>query len=215
MNNSMTPSTGPRVLVLGTNNRKKGVELARLLAPWGMQLETLADYPDSIEVVEDGDSFAANAHLKAVEQARNLNRWVLAEDSGLAVDALGGEPGIFSARFAGDDATDTENNRHLLQRLADVPPARRTAGYVCHMTLSDPTGTVRAECEDTCRGRIRLEPAGDSGFGYDPLFEVVEYGRTMAQLGPAVKSLISHRGRALRQFVPKMLELVRQGAWDG
>ena len=206
--------TDPRVLVLGTNNRKKGVELSRLLEPWGMELRTLADFSHSIEVVEDGDSFAANARLKAVEQARNLEHWVLGEDSGLAVDTLDGEPGIYSARFSGENATDAENNRHLLERLADVPTERRTAGYVCHMTLSDPTGVVRAECEDTCRGRIRFEPVGESGFGYDPLFEVVEYGRTMAQLGPAVKSLISHRGRAVRRFVPMLLELVRQGAWD-
>src|SRR4029077_7154558 len=101
-------------LVIGTHNRKKGLELVELLAPWGFQIVTLADVPGAIEVVEDGDSFAANAALKAVQQAKHLGRWVLAEDSGLAVDALGGAPGVYSARFSGPDATDEKNNRHLL-----------------------------------------------------------------------------------------------------
>src|SRR5215470_18521797 len=101
-------------LVIGTHNRKKGAELAEMLAPWRVTVVTLADLPESIEVVEDGDSFAANAALKATQQAKHLGRWVLADDSGLEVDALGGAPGIYSARFAGPDATDEDNNRRLL-----------------------------------------------------------------------------------------------------
>lgn len=194
-------------LVIGTQNRKKGLELAEMLAPWGFQVVTLADVPGAIEVVEDGDSFAANAVLKATEQANHLGRWVLADDSGLEVDALGGAPGIFSARFAGPDATDADNNRHLLEKLGDLPLERRTARYVCHVVVADPTGVVRAESHDTCRGRIRFEPAGTNGFGYDPYFEVVEYHRTFGELGPTVKRMLSHRSRALRAILPQLLAL--------
>ncbi len=111
-----------------------------MLAPHGLQLVTLADVPDSIDVVEDGDSFAANAALKATQQARHLGRWVLADDSGLEVEALGGAPGIFSARFAGPNATDNANNAELLKRLGDTPLDRRSARYVCHVTVADPSG---------------------------------------------------------------------------
>jgi len=194
-------------LIIGTRNRKKGAELAELLAPRGFNVLTLADIPDAIDVVEDGDSFAANAALKAIQQARHLGRWVLADDSGLEVDALSGAPGVFSARFAGPGATDDENNRHLLQQLGLTPFEKRTARYVCHVTVADPSGAIRAESHDECRGRIRFEPAGANGFGYDPLFEVVEYHRTFGELGPHVKRALSHRSRALRTIVPKLLAL--------
>lgn len=209
-----------RALVIGTHNRKKGAELAEMLAPWGVAVVTLADLPNAIEVVEDGDSFAANAALKATKQALHLRRWVLADDSGLEVDALRGAPGIYSARFAemartqpagnnagSDDepstlSADEANNRQLLRQLADLSLEQRTARYVCHVTLADPTGAIRAESCDACRGRIRVEPAGGNGFGYDPLFEVVEYHRTFGELGPSVKRAISHRSRAMRAMLP-------------
>jgi XTP/dITP diphosphohydrolase len=194
-------------LVIGTHNRKKGLELAEMLAPWGFQVVTLDDVPGAIEVVEDGDSFAANAALKATKQAKHLRRWVLADDSGLEVDALGGAPGIYSARFAGPTATDEDNNRYLLQKLGDLPLERRTARYVCHVAVADPTGAVRAESHDTCRGRIRFAPAGTNGFGYDPYFELVEYHRTFGELGPTVKRMLSHRSRALRAILPQLLAL--------
>lgn len=192
-------------LVIGTHNRKKGVELAELLAPLGLAVVTLDDFPEALDVVEDGDTFAANAALKATQQARHLDRWVLADDSGLAVDALGGAPGVYSARFAGPEATDEDNNRLLLQQLGGTPPDKRTAHYVCHVTLADPAGAIRAESQDVCRGRIRFEPAGSNGFGYDPLFEVLEYHRTFGELGSHVKQMISHRSRALRAIVPKLI----------
>lgn len=195
-------------LVLGTTNRHKVPELRRLLAPVGLELPTLADFPSAIDVVEDGETFAENAALKATAQAKHLDRWILAEDSGLVVDVLGGEPGVFSARFSGPDATDASNNRLLLERLADTPPNKRTARFVCHMTVADPSGTIRAESEAACRGRILFAPRGEHGFGYDPLFEIVEYHRPFAQLGPMVKSCLSHRARAASQLVPKLIELV-------
>jgi XTP/dITP diphosphohydrolase len=199
--------------VLGTWNRKKGLELADLLVPFGFTIQTLADFPAAVRVVEDGDSFAANAAKKAVQQARHLNRWVLGEDSGLMVDALHGAPGIFSARYAGAEATDQLNNRRLLDALRNVPTAARTARYVCHVTLADPTGTIRADSEAACRGRIATAPAGTAGFGYDPLFEVVEYHRTFGQLGDRVKRLLSHRSRTLQRLLPRIMQLARSGVF--
>jgi len=197
----------PSTIVLGTTNRKKGLELAELFAPLGIELRTLADFPDVIDVVEDGETFAANAALKAVGQARHLKHWVLGEDSGLMVDALDGAPGVFSARFSGPNATDESNNRLLLQKLGDLPLNQRTARYVCHMTLADALGAIRAESEACCRGRIGLQPKGTHGFGYDPLFEVIEYHRTFGQLGPVAKACLSHRARAAGLLVPQLMRL--------
>jgi XTP/dITP diphosphohydrolase len=198
-------------LVVGTRNRKKGAELQELLVPWGLVVATLDDFPEAIDVVEDGDSFAANAVLKATQQARHLGQWVLADDSGLEVDALDSAPGIYSARFAGKNSNDDENNALLLERLSGTPLEKRTAHYMCHVALADPQGTVRAESHDVCHGRIRFERAGTNGFGYDPLFEVVEYHRTFGELGPAVKRAISHRSRALRAILPKLQVLIAPG----
>jgi XTP/dITP diphosphohydrolase len=202
-------------LVVGTHNRKKGLELAELLAPWGFHVATLADVADAIEVVENGDTFAANAALKATQQAKHLGRWVLAEDSGLVVDALAGAPGVFSARFAGPHATDEDNNSRLLAELGDTPLENRAAHYVCQVVVADPKGTIRAEGGDICRGRIRFEPAGSNGFGYDPLFEIVEYHRTFGELGPTVKRTLSHRSRALRAILPQLVALSRNSKSSG
>ncbi len=201
------------VIVLGTRNRKKGQELAELLAPLGIAFATLADFPNAIEVEETGTTFAENARLKAVEQAKLLNQWVLGEDSGLSVDALGGLPGVYSARYSGELATDESNNAKLLEELTDVPLEKRTAFYTCHMSLSDPAGNVVLEAEDYCRGRIRFEASGDGGFGYDPLFEVVEYHRTFGDLSPVVKACLSHRSRALRKFTAELATLVARGVF--
>jgi XTP/dITP diphosphohydrolase len=192
-------------LVLGTHNRMKAKELKGLLGGCGFQLRGLDEYPSAIVVVEDGDSLAANAAKKASEQARHLGQWVLGEDSGLVVDALDGAPGILSARFSGPQATDESNNRYLLEQLRAVALDRRTASYVCHLAVADPEGRIRAQGEGRCRGSITRAPAGTSGFGYDPLFEIVEYHRTFAELGETVKSILSHRARAVRQLLPKLL----------
>jgi XTP/dITP diphosphohydrolase len=193
------------LLVLGTANRKKGIELADLVAPLGIDVRTLADFPNALAVEETGDTFAANAELKAVQQAKHLKHWVLADDSGLAVDALGGAPGVYSARFAGPQATDEDNNRLLLERLSGVPLPRRTAHYVCHVTLADPLGEIRARAEEYCHGRILETEQGSAGFGYDPYFEIIEYHRTFGQLGLAVKACLSHRARAMRQILPDIV----------
>jgi XTP/dITP diphosphohydrolase len=200
-------------LVLGTRNRKKGIELVELVTPLGIEVLTLADLPESIEVEETGETFAENAAAKATKQARHLHRWVLGEDSGLSVHALGGAPGVYSARFSGPGATDESNNRLLLEKLTKTPLEKRTAHYVCHATLSDPQGNIRAESEGYCHGRIRFEPTGSGGFGYDPLFEVVEYHRTFGELGLAVKAALSHRARAIRQLLTEVQRLIDSGQW--
>ena len=201
-------------LVLGTRNRKKGIELAELVAPLGIEVLTLAELPNSIEVEETGETFTENAAAKAIQQARHLHRWVLGEDSGLSVDALGGAPGVYSARFSGPGATDESNNRLLLEKLGQTPLEKRTAHYVCHATLAAPDGNVQVESEGYCHGRIRFEPAGSGGFGYDPLFEVVEYHRTFGELEPAVKAALSHRARAIRQLLAEMQLLIDTGRWQ-
>jgi XTP/dITP diphosphohydrolase len=203
-----------RVLVLGTRNRKKLDELVELLARHGFTLRTLADFPAAIEVEETGDSFAANAALKATAQAKHLGQWVLGEDSGLAVDALGGAPGIYSARYSGAGATDEKNNKLLLDKLRDVPLDRRTAHYVCAAALADPIGHVQATSQGICRGRILMQPAGSGGFGYDPLFEIIECHRTFGELAPAVKAVLSHRSRAMRELVPQLVSLAASGQWN-
>jgi len=197
----------PFLLTIGTTNVAKGKELVELLGPHGFEIRTLADIDDSINVVEDGDSFAENARKKAIEQAQHLGCWVLADDSGLEVQALDGRPGIYSARFAGPEATDQANNDQLLKELGDLPPQKRGARYYCHVAVADPTGKIRAESFDQCCGRIRTEPTGVNGFGYDPLFEVPEFHRTFGEIGPHVKALLSHRGRAIRAIVPQLVAL--------
>lgn len=196
-----------RSLVLGTANRKKRDELAQLVEPLGLSLRTLADFPHIHSVDETGKTFAENAGLKASGYARQLEQWVLADDSGIAVEALGGAPGVYSARFAGDGASDANNNRLLLEKLSGLPPERRGAHYVCHVALADPAGEIRARSEDYCHGRILEREHGQGGFGYDPMFEIVEYHRTFGQLSPAVKSCLSHRARALRRILPEIARL--------
>lgn len=198
-------------LVLGTNNRKKGAELAALLDPHGFRLSTLADHADAVEVEETGTTFAENAALKASAQSRHLGMWVMGEDSGICVDALDGRPGLYSARYSGQGATDQSNNQLLLNELGELPLEKRTAHYQCHVCVADPQGEVRATSEGICRGRIRFAAAGTSGFGYDPLFEIPEYHRTFGELGEQIKSVLSHRARALRSIIPKLVQLAQSG----
>ncbi len=193
-------------LVLGTHNAKKLAEMRQLLAPSGITVRSLAELPNAIEVAETGTTFQENAQLKAVQQAQHLGSWVLAEDSGLSVNALAGRPGVYSARYAGEQATDEENNAKLLEELGSTPDAGRGAFYTCQLCLANPAGEVIFEASGRCYGRIGWTPAGEHGFGYDPLFIIPEYHRTFAQLGPHSKRAISHRARAMallrRDFRP-------------
>jgi XTP/dITP diphosphohydrolase len=206
-------------LVLGTRNRKKGLELAQLIAPpWEpnprlarLEVRTLDAYPDVPDVVEDADNFAGNARKKAAETARALGLWVLADDSGLAVDALGGAPGVFSARYAGDPADDEANNRKLLEALKAVADDRRGAAFLCTLALADPSGAIRLEAEGACRGRIIRELRGPGGFGYDPLFLIPEYHKTFGELAALTKHQLSHRARAFARLRPALDRLISLG----
>jgi XTP/dITP diphosphohydrolase len=194
-------------IVLSSRNAKKIGEIAELLAPFEIPVIGVQDFPDVPEVEEDGDSFAANAAKKASAVATRLNRWVLAEDSGLCVDALGGAPGIHSARYAGEQGKDAANNEKLLAALETVPNEKRTAYYVCYAVLSDPQGNIRLESEGRCHGRILREYHGENGFGYDPLFLVPEYHQTFGELPAAVKRHISHRAKAFERLLPQIVRL--------
>jgi len=193
-------------LVLGTTNAGKLRELVQLLEPMGVACCSLAGLTGVVDVEETGSTFAENAALKASQQALSLGRWVLAEDSGLVVDALGGRPGIYSARFSGAGATDTRNNALLLEQLAAHPGAARSAHYACHAALADPAGSIVAVSHGVCSGLIADQPVGVGGFGYDPLFIVPEYHRTFGELTPAVKAVISHRARAMRAILPAIAQ---------
>ena len=203
-------------LILATRNKKKGREMIELLAPpWEppsgfsrMGAKTLADFPDLPETVEDADTFAGNARKKASEAASALGYWTIADDSGLAVDALDGAPGVYSARYAGTHGDDDANNRKLLEALADVPDERRGAAFVCTLAVADPSGRIVLESEGRCRGRIIREFRGAGGFGYDPLFLIREYHKTFGELGPLVKQHLSHRARAFSALRSALLGLV-------
>jgi XTP/dITP diphosphohydrolase len=195
-------------IVLASRNRKKAVEFAELLAPHGIELQRLSDFPAVPEVVESGTTFAENAELKASQTARALGCWTLADDSGLMVDALDGAPGIYSARYAGTDATDAENRDKLLCALANVPDEQRQAQFVCHLAVADNTGAIRLSASGSCPGLIIHEHRGDGGFGYDPLFLVPEYQKTFAELSLELKSHISHRAHATRQLIPQLVSLL-------
>lgn len=211
-----------RELVLGTRNLKKRGEMAELLCPpWEdhprltrLAILTLDEAGATGDVEEDAPDFAGNARKKAAEFARMVGRWVLADDSGLAVEALGGAPGVFSARYSGTHGDDAANNRKLLDTLGSLPPERRGAAFVCALALADPTGAIRAESFGLCRGRIVDELRGEGGFGYDPLFLIPEYHATFGELPAAVKRRISHRARAFDHLRPQVDRLLVQNAWE-
>jgi XTP/dITP diphosphohydrolase len=198
----------PAQLVIATRNRKKCAEMAALLTPHGILLRSLDDYPAAPHVEETGETFAENAALKASQVARALGCWTLADDSGLEVDALGGAPGVHSARYAGEDGNDAANNEKLLLELQAVPDENRGAAFACHLALADPSGEICLRVEDRCRGRIVHELHGENGFGYDPLFLVLEYHRTFGELGPSLKNVLSHRARAFAKVAPQIAVLL-------
>ncbi len=200
-----------RRLVLGSRNKKKLGEIVELLGGLGLELTDLTPYPDAPEVDETGTTFVANAILKATQLAPALGEWVLGEDSGLCVPALGGEPGVYSARYAGTHGDDAANNAKLLAALAPFSGSDRAAYYVSTAALSDPAGNVVATVEGRCHGVIATEHRGVGGFGYDPLFLVPEYGRTFGELPPEVKRGMSHRANALRQLREVLMSAMGRG----
>jgi non-canonical purine NTP pyrophosphatase (RdgB/HAM1 family) len=187
-------------LVIATTNRGKAAEFRRLIANPEFEIEDLTAYADIPAVEETGSTFIANACLKAAYYARGLDAWAMADDSGLAVDALGGKPGIHSGRWSemhGEEKSDAANNALLLRQLENISDERRTARFVCALAVADPRGRIILTATDWMSGRILRQPAGSGGFGYDPLFFVESHGRTTAEMSPAEKDAISHRGRAM------------------
>jgi XTP/dITP diphosphohydrolase len=195
------------VLVVGTRNRKKLEEIREIFQDLPLDLRDLTGWPDLPEVVEDQDTFEGNARKKAVETAQRLKQCVLAEDSGLVVPALKGAPGVYSARYAGKQG-DEANNDLLLKNLAAVPDEQRQAYYVCVAVLCDAQGEVQAVAEGRCNGVILRERRGAGGFGYDPLFLIPEYHQTFGELSARVKHALSHRARALAQLRPAIRKLL-------
>ncbi len=212
----------PIVLILGSRNRQKCREMAELLAPpWDpsplgarLEIRSVDDFPDAPEVLEDADTFAGNARKKAGELARATSHWVIADDSGLTVDALLGAPGVLSARFAGEPCNDAANNHKLLEALADIPDDRRGAAFRCVLALADPDGVIRLEAEGACRGCVARALRGSGGFGYDPLFLIAEYHKTFGELSSLVKHQLSHRARAFAHLRTGLLRMIAQGAFD-
>ena len=203
-------------IVVATHNRGKAAEFAHLLgsAIPGVQWLDLSAFPDVCEVDETGDTFADNAALKAGDYAKRTRHWCLADDSGLCVDALAGKPGVVSARWAtlhNAGSGDAANNTLLLNQLDAVPDANRSARFECVLALADPTGRIRLTSRGTMPGRIIRRPRGANGFGYDPLFLVTEFGKTTAELSPAEKATISHRGRALRDLAGRVAAVLVEG----
>jgi XTP/dITP diphosphohydrolase len=220
---AQSESERPRILlVLGSRNRGKCREMAELIAPpWEpnrwlerLDIRSVSEFAGCPDVVEDADSFAGNARKKASEQARALSTWVLADDSGLAVDALDGAPGVRSARYAGEPSDDEANNRKLLQAVVDLPDERRGAAFHCSLALADPAGTIRLESEGICRGRLTREVRGSGGFGYDPLFLIREYHKTFGELSSLAKHQLSHRARAFAGLRPALIRMIAQGDLD-
>jgi XTP/dITP diphosphohydrolase len=185
-------------IVVATNNRGKAAEFERLFAQSGLKPLTLTDLGVQLTIAEDGESYEENARLKAHEALRLTGRPSLGDDSGIEVDALGGAPGLKSARFAGDDANDAANRRLLLERLGDRQ--ERTARFRCVLVAALAEGE-ELTAEGVCEGEIAREERGDLGFGYDPIFVPEGLDLTMAELPPAKKDEISHRGRAVREML--------------
>ena len=191
-------------LLLGTTNRKKILELRPVLAPLGFTLVDLSSMENPIEVDETGQTFIENARLKAALQAKHYGLYTLGEDSGLCVPALGGQPGVYSARYAGMGAGDEANNDKLLKEMVGLHGDQRAAYYVSTMCLATPEGEFIIEAEGQCWGRILESRRGTGGFGYDPLFEIVELRQTFAELELDVKNALSHRGKAVRDFIRQL-----------
>jgi XTP/dITP diphosphohydrolase len=185
-------------LLLATNNEGKVREYKSMLRDLPFELVSLAELGIKTEVDEIGGSLEENARLKAIAFARESQLLTLADDSGLEVDALGGEPGRLSARYAGEGASDRDRVNYLLSRLKDVPEAKRSAHFRCVIAIAQPDGKVEL-CQGECEGVITLEPRGNFGFGYDPIFYLPGLGKTMAELTLEEKNRVSHRGRAARE----------------
>jgi XTP/dITP diphosphohydrolase len=195
----------PKQILIGTKCAAKQREIIDILGELPTRLLTPDDVGGLPAVVEDGDSFEANACKKACELARHFKMAVLADDSGLEVDALDGRPGVRSHRFGGADVTDEENNLKLMAELEGVPEEQRSARYRCVIALATPRG-LQITADGACEGRITTEPMGSNGFGYDPLFYYPPYGTTFGMIDASLKNQVSHRAEAVRKLRDALLK---------
>jgi XTP/dITP diphosphohydrolase len=196
-------------VLVATNNRGKLVELQRLADVDGLEFITAreAGLSEDFDVEETGKTFEENAILKANQYALATGLHAIGDDSGIEVEALGGEPGIYTKRYAGENKTDAERIEFLLDKLKDVPAEKRAARFVCALALAAPDGTILEVKEGYCPGEITFGPRGTNGFGYDPIFMVGGTGQTMAELGDEEKDAVSHRGNAIRLLRPALVKL--------
>jgi XTP/dITP diphosphohydrolase len=197
----------PQNLLIATRNSKKKKELQSILGDWDVELLTLDDIEEMPEIEEDGTTFAENA-IKKARVISDLSGFItLADDSGLEVDALGGAPGIFSARFAGIDANDEKNNSKLLTLMQHISEVDRTARFVCVIAIATPGGIIKT-AQGVCMGKIEMDRRGQGGFGYDPIFTPSGFSESFAELSDAQKNQISHRGKALREAKPLLQQIL-------
>jgi XTP/dITP diphosphohydrolase len=194
----MTTSTSTELLI-ATGNKGKIIEYQKLLAPLGLSLRNLADFPKIEDVEETGATFSDNAVLKARSYARQTGLWTLADDSGLEVDALGGAPGVFSARYGGEGATDGARIERLLGELSQFSGRERRARFICVIAIADTLGQIANISTGKCEGMIAHAPRGDKGFGYDPVFIPDGFQQTFGELPSEIKQDISHRARAVKE----------------
>jgi XTP/dITP diphosphohydrolase len=196
-------------ILVATNNVGKAREFKELLEPLGFQVLTNLDLPEPIDVEETGSTFEENAFIKARVISELMGIPVIADDSGLIVDALDGRPGVYSARYAGEPTDDVQNYKKVLVELGDLPLEKRTARFYCCIVFVGP-GLPDLVTEGTVEGRILFDPIGTNGFGYNPIFFVDEFGKSLAQCTSDEKNAISHRSRALKKMIDKLDKLTEE-----
>ena len=194
-------------IIFATGNQGKLREVRAIVADLGIEVESMKDAGIDVDIVEDGKTFEENALIKARTVCKACGEVTMSDDSGLEIDALGGEPGIYSARYMGEDTSYHIKNMNLVERLEGVPDEKRTARFVCAIACVFPDGRELI-CRETFEGRIGYEEKGENGFGYDPIFYVPEKGCYSAELSPEEKNAISHRGKALRAMRAKLEEVL-------
>ena len=198
----------PRRLLIATTNPGKLREFNDLLAPLRLPLLSLTDAADISEPEETGSTFLENAKIKASSYARQTGEWVIADDSGLEIDHLGGAPGVHSARFAGASSSYEEKMRSVLQQLDGIDPKNRGARFVSVIALADPGGKIAFTVEGACEGSISFEPRGSNGFGYDPIFIPCDFDRSFGEMSDEEKRALSHRGKASQALIRQMLDFM-------
>ncbi|WP_430536145.1 XTP/dITP diphosphatase [Listeria rocourtiae] len=196
-------------LVIATNNVGKAREFEKLFGAYGIEILTLADFPEIGEIDETGTTFAENAALKAETVAEQIGQVVIGDDSGLIVEALDGAPGVYSARYAGNQHNDADNNEKLLRELTDVPDESRQAKFHCTLAIAFP-GSPSEFFTGECAGKILTAPQGVNGFGYDPLFYLEEFDQSMAEISAEQKNKISHRAKALEKIAKNIDQLLEK-----